>query len=133
MVDESASGYIKRSRGKSKDANDYNPNVRRAHKVYFTDDEWNIIHSKADALDMEASVYVREVSLGYKPVKPDREFRHELFRVRDDIKKFFGFISAQRWTPEERIKKLWDIGFLQVWSKGIVKELEFLDKWLRRV
>lgn len=133
MNDKSASGYIKKRRGKSKDDSDYNENVRRAHKTYFSDDEWSIILEKADNLEMAPSVYVREVALGYKPVKPDRDFRRELMLVRDDLKKFFAFISAQRWTQEERIKKLWDIGFLEVWSKGIAKELAFLNKWIRRM
>jgi len=106
--------------------------VRKAHKVYFSDDEWKSITSKANTLDMERSVYVREVSLGYNPVTPDREFRRELMAVRDDLKKFFAFVSAQRWTQDERMKKLWDIGFLKTWSKGIMKELDFLNKWIRR-
>lgn len=132
MVDNSKSGYIKKSRGRKKSSDGFNENVRKAHKIYFKDDEWKTITSKANVLDMERSVYVREVSLGYKPVTPDREFRRELMAVRDDLKKFFAFISAQRWTQDERMKKLWDIGFLQTWSKGIMKELDFLNKWIRR-
>lgn len=115
-----------------KSSDGFKENVRKAHKIYFKDDEWKTITSKANALDMERSVYVREVSLGYKPVTPDREFRRELMAVRDDLKKFFAFISAQRWTQDERMKKLWDIGFLKTWSKGIMKELDFLNKWIRR-
>lgn len=132
MGDKSKSGYIKKSRGRSKSSDNYKENVRKAHKIYFKDDEWKAITCKADALDMERSVYVREVSLGYNPVVPDREFRRELMSVRDDLKKFFGFISSKRWTQEERIKKLWDISFLQIWSNGIMKELDFLNKWIRR-
>ena len=132
MVDKSKSGYIKKSRGRKKSSDGFKENVRKAHKIYFKDNEWKAITSKANALDMERSVYVREVSLGYKPVTPDREFRRELMAVRDDLKKFFAFISAQRWTQDERMKKLWDIGFLKTWSKGIMKELDFLNKWIRR-
>ena len=132
MVDKSKSGYIKKSRGRKKSSDGFKENVRKAHKIYFKDDEWKTITSKANALDMERSVYVREVSLGYKPVTPDREFRRELMAVRDDLKKFFAFISAQRWTQDERMKKLWDIGFLKTWSKGIMKELDFLNKCIRR-
>lgn len=132
MVDKSKSGYIKKSRERKKSSDGFKENVRKAHKIYFKDDEWKAITSKANALDMERSVYVREVSLGYKPVTPDREFRRELMAVRDDLKKFFAFISAQRWTQDERMKKLWDIGFLKTWSKGIMKELDFLNKWIRR-
>ena len=132
MVDKSKSGYIKKSRGRKKSSDGFKENVRKAHKIYFKDDEWKTITSKANALDMERSVYVREVSLGYKPVTPDREFRRELMAVRDDLKKFFAFISAQRWTQDERMKKLWDIGFLKTRSKGIMKELDFLNKWIRR-
>ena len=132
MVDKSKSGYIKKSRGRKKSSDGFKENVRKAHKIYFKDDEWKTITSKANALDMERSVYVREVSLGYKPVTPDREFRRELMAVRDDLKKFFAFIAAQRWTQDERMKKLWDIGFLKTWSKGIMKELDFLNKWIRR-
>ena len=106
--------------------------MRKAHKIYYKDDEWKTVTSKSNALDMERSVYVREVSLDYNPVAPDREFRRELMAVRDDLKKFFAFISAQRWSQDERMKKLWDIGFLQTWSKGIMNELEFLNKWIRR-
>ena len=84
MGDKSKSGYIKKSRGRSKSSDDYKENVRKAHKIYFKDDEWKTITSKANALDMERSVYVREVSLGYKPVIPDREFRRDLLRRRRD-------------------------------------------------
>ena len=132
MVDKSKSGYIKKKKKKKKSSDGFKENVRKAHKIYFKDDEWKTITSKANALDMERSVYVREVSLGYKPVTPDREFRRELMAVRDDLKKFFAFISAQRWTQDERVKKLWDIGFLKTWSIGIMKELDFLNKWIRR-
>ena len=133
MSDKSASGYIKKRRGKSKDANDYNENVRRAHKTYFSDDEWRIILEKADNLEMAPSVYVREVALGYKPVKPDRDFRRELMLVRDDLKKFFAFVSLQKWPQEERRKKLSDAGFLTMWARGIAKELKFLNYWIRRL
>ena len=131
MEDKSKSGYIKKSRGRKSSAT-YKEEVRKAHKIYYKDDEWKTVTSKSNALDMERSVYVREVSLDYNPVAPDREFRRELMAVRDDLKKFFAFISAQRWSQDERMKKLWDIGFLQIWSKGIMNELEFLNKWIRR-
>lgn len=133
MEDKNKSGYIKKSRGRNKTSDGLKENVRKAHKIYFKDQEWKTITSKADALDMERSVYIREVSLGYNPVTPDREFRRELMAVRDDLKKFFAFISAKRWTQDERMKKLWDIGFFQIWSKGIMKELDFLNKWIRRL
>lgn len=131
MEDKSKSGYIKKSRGRKSSATS-KEDVRKAHKIYYKDDEWKTVTSKSNALDMERSVYVREVSLDYNPVTPDREFRRELMAVRDDLKKFFAFISAQRWSQDERMKKLWDIGFLQTWSKGIMNELEFLNKWIRR-
>ena len=131
MEDKSKSGYIKKSRGRKSSAT-FKEDVRKAHKIYYKDDEWKTVTSKSNALDMERSVYVREVSLDYNPVAPDREFRRELMAVRDDLKKFFAFISAQRWSQDERMKKLWDIGFLQIWSKGIMNELEFLNKWIRR-
>jgi hypothetical protein len=131
MEDKSKSGYIKKSRGRKSSATS-REDVRKAHKIYYKDDEWKTVTSKSNALDMERSVYVREVSLDYNPVTPDREFRRELMAVRDDLKKFFAFISAQRWSQDERMKKLWDIGFLQTWSKGIMNELEFLNKWIRR-
>lgn len=131
MEDKSKSGYIKKSRGRKTSAT-YKEDVRKAHKIYYKGDEWKTVTSKSNALDMERSVYVREVSLDYNPVAPDREFRRELMAVRDDLKKFFAFISAQRWSQDERMKKLWDIGFLQTWSKGIMNELEFLNKWIRR-
>lgn len=133
MNDRSASGYIKKRRGKSKNANDYKENVRRAHKTYFTDDEWIIIKEKADTLEMAPSVYVREVALGYNPVKPDRDFRRELMLVRDDIKKFFSFVSLQKWTQEERINKLSEFVFLSTWAKSVSKELKFLNYWIRRL
>ena len=131
MEDKSKSGYIKKSRGRKSSATS-KEDVRKAHKIYYKDDEWKTVTSKSNALDMERSVYVREVSLDYNPVTPDREFRRELMAVRDDLKKFFAFISAQRWSQDKQMKKLWDIGFLQTWSKGIMNELEFLNKWIRR-
>lgn len=131
MEDKSKSGYIKKSRGRKSSATS-KEDVHKAHKIYYKDDEWKTVTSKSNALDMERSVYVREVSLDYNPVTPDREFRRELMAVRDDLKKFFAFISAQRWSQDERMKKLWNIGFLQTWSKGIMNELEFLNKWIRR-
>lgn len=133
MSDNSASGYIKKRRGKTKDVNDFNENVRRAHKTYFSDDEWRIILEKADNVEMAPSVYVREVALGYKPVKPDREFRRGLMQVRDDLKKFFAFVSLQGWSQDERKKKLSEFGFFSVWAEGVAKELKFLDYWIRRL
>ena len=133
MNENNTSGYLKKRRGKSKDANDINENVRRAHKIYFTDDEWRITKAKADNVDSAPSVYVREVALEYKPVKPDRDFRRELMRVRDDLKKFFAFVSLQGWTQEERKQKLSEFGFLSRWAEGILKELKFLDFWIRRL
>ena len=40
MGDKSKSGYIKKSRGRSKSSDGYKENVRKAHKIYFKDDEW---------------------------------------------------------------------------------------------
>ena len=53
MVDKSKSGYIKKSRGRKKSSDGFKENVRKAHKIYFKDDEWKTITSKANALDME--------------------------------------------------------------------------------
>jgi hypothetical protein len=36
-------------------------------------------------------------------------------------------------TPQKRMEKLTDFGFLQRWINGVKKELDFLDNWIKRV
>ena len=106
---------------------------RKPHKVYYNDQEWDEITQKSGHLDMDHGVYIRDVSLGYKPVVPDREFRREMMGVRSDIKNLFKLLESLHLTPQKRIEKLTDFGFLQRWINGVKKELDFLDNWIKRV
>ena len=42
-------------------------------------------------------------------------------------------LEALHLTPQKRIEKLTDFGFLQRWIDGVKKELDFLDNWIKRV
>ena len=106
---------------------------RRQHKVYFTDAEWQIVNAKADHLNRETSVYIREVSLGYKPVIPDPEFRHGLMQVSDDIRKLFAFLKGMNLTQEDRLQIMSQDAFLNRWKAGVEKELNFINEWIKRV
>ena len=106
---------------------------RKPHKVYFNDEEWLKITQKSGRLDMDNGVYIRDTSLGYKPTVPDREFRREMMAVRSDIKSLFKMLEALHLTPQKRMEKLTDFGFLQRWIDGVKKELDFLDNWIKRV
>lgn len=106
---------------------------RRGHKIYFSPDEWKRVVAKADWVKRESSVYVREVALGYKPVVPDPEFRHELMRCRDDIKKLFSFLKRQGLAQEERLNYISQLPFLRRWIMAVEKILDFLDIWIKRV
>lgn len=124
---------IKQKRRYKRTDEDVSPKKRWPHKIYFSDDEWRRVVAKADWLNRETSVYVREVALGYKPVVPDPEFRHELWRCRDDIKKLFGFLSGLRLVEEKRYEYISIRPFLEKWTAGVEKILTFLDKWIKRV
>ena len=106
---------------------------RKLHSVYYNVEEWDKITQKSSHLDMENGVYIREDSLGYKPVVPDREFRREMMGVRSDIKSLFKVLESLHLTPQKRMEKLTDFGFLQRWINGVKKELDFLDGWIKRV
>ena len=106
---------------------------RRPHKVYFTDAEWKVIVGKADWVNRAPSVYLREVGLGYKPIVPDPEFRHELMRCRDDIKKLFSFLKRKELAQEERLNYISQLPFLRRWISAVEKILDFLDMWIKRV
>ena len=110
-----------------------NDKKRRPHKVYYNAEEWDRITQKSSALDMDHGVYIRDVSLGYKPVVPDREFRREMMGVRSDIKSLFKMLEALHLTPQKRMEKMTDFGFLQRWISGVKKELDFLDNWIKRL
>lgn len=124
---------IKQKRRYKRTDEDVSPKKRWPHKIYFSDDEWRRVVAKADWLNREPSVYGREVMLGYKPVVPDPEFRHELWRCRDDIKKLFGFLSGLRLVEEKRYEYISTRPFLEKWTAGVEKILTFLDKWIKRV
>lgn len=106
---------------------------RKSHVVYFTDEEWRSITYKASNLDMENSAYIRDVSLKYKPIVPDPEFRREMMAVRYDIKNLFKMLDALHLTEQKRLEMITSFGFLQRWINGVKKELDFLDKWIKRV
>ena len=106
---------------------------RRSHVVYYNDREWDIISSKSAHLDMDRGVYIREVSLGYKPTIPDRDFRQEMMRVRDDVKKLFQILESLNLSREKRLEKITEFGFLQRWTNGVKDELDFLDRWIKKV
>lgn len=110
-----------------------NNKKRRLHSVYCDDEEWNIISRKADALDMERSVYIREVSLGYKPTVPDREFRRQMMAIRDDILKHFQFLKSMNLTTEKRRQIISETGFQKYWTTCVKKELDFLNMWIKRL
>ena len=112
---------------------DISDDRRRPHKVYFTDDEWKVIVGKADWVNRAPSVYLREVGLGYKPIVPDPEFRHQLMRIGDDIRKLFAFLKGMNLSQEDRYQTMCEIGFLKRWTEGVSKILDFLDKWIKRV
>lgn len=106
---------------------------RKQHKVYYTDDEWQIVNDKAAHLNRETSVYIREISLGYKPVVPDPEFRHSLMQVSDDIRKLFAFLKGMNLTQEDRLQIMSQDAFLNRWKAGVEKELNFINEWIKRV
>lgn len=106
---------------------------RRGHQIYFSPDEWQRVVAKADWVKRAPAVYVREVSLGYKPAIPDPEFRHELMRCRDDIKKLFSFLKRKELAQEERLNFISQLPFLRRWITAVEKILDFLDMWMKRV
>ena len=70
--------------------------------------------------------YVRNFGQKYEAESPNSSFLIErLKRVCMENEIMLGADSIFK-------KKLWDIGFLKTWSKGIMKELDFLNKWIRR-
>ena len=98
---------------------DISDDRRRPHKVYFTDAEWKVIVGKADWVNRAPSVYLREVGLGYKPIVPDPEFRHQLMRIGDDIRKLFAFLKGMNLSQEDRYQTMCEIGFLKRWTEGV--------------
>lgn len=106
---------------------------RRGHKIYFSPDEWERVVAKADWVKRESSVYVREVALGYKPAIPDPEFRHEMMRCRDDIKKLFSFLKNKGYSQGKRLEYISQQAFLKEWMGAVEKILDFLDMWIKRV
>ena len=104
---------------------------RKKYSVWLNENERSIISEKADAVGMSFSVYMRERAMDYNPIVPDPEFRQELMRVRDDIKRLFSILDKAM-TPEQRYKKITEWGFLRDWEKKKKKELRFCDKWIDR-
>lgn len=123
----------KKKRGRKSIADGAESHARKQHKIYLSDDEWKLISEKSAALSMNRAEFIREVCLGYKPLPPDPEFRKEMLRVRMDLKNHFNFVNAQRWTEEERRKKLAEAEFFCPWTEEIYnKEIKFLDEWIKR-
>ena len=106
--------------------------ARKQHKIYLNDEEWNLIGERSRQLKMRRADYIRNVDLGYKPLPPDREFREELMKVRMDLKNFFSFIKSRQWSDGERQQRLAEVGILRRWAEVIKKEIDFLEKWIRR-
>lgn len=104
---------------------------RKKYSVWLNENERGIISEKADAVGMSFSVYMRERAMDYNPIVPDPEFRQELMRVRDDIKRLFSILDKAM-TPEQRYKKITEWGFLRDWVRAGKKELRFCDKWIDR-
>ena len=104
---------------------------RKKFSVWLNEYELRIINEKADAVGMNLSVYMRTRAMDYTPIIPDPEFRQELMRVRDDIKRLFSILDKAM-TPEQRYKKITEWGFLRDWVKAVKKELRFINKWIDR-
>ena len=108
-------------------------NVRQQHKVYFSTTEWDIVCRMAERVNRTPSVYLREVALAYKPAVPDPEFRHGLMCVGDDIRKLFAYLKGMNLTEQERYQFIGTIGFMGRWVTGVKRELDFIEKWIKRV
>lgn len=106
---------------------------RKKHAVYFSDEEWKIITEKAVSLDMDRGVFLRAVSLGYKPQKPDPELRHELMNIRHDISSLFHILRHLNLATEERWKYITEIDFLRRWEGCVETELSFIDFWIKNI
>ena len=53
-------------------------------------------------------------------------------KVRMDLKNFFSFIKSRQWSDSERQQRLAEVGILRRWAEVIKKEIDFLEKWIRR-
>lgn len=129
MDNKTNKGKAKRKRGRTA----LFDKKRKAHAVYLSIEEYAHVTEVAAQLNMDTGTFIRMVATGYKPIIPDPEFRREMMAIRYDIKNLFKILESLHLTEKKRLEMITSFGFLQRWIKGVKKELDFLDMWIKRL
>ena len=79
------------------------------------------------------SEYCRLVLMGYKPGVPDPELRDGLLAARKDMVNFINNISGLNMTREERSRFLAAMPTIRIWWKALFTEIEWIDKYMKRM
>ena len=71
--------------------------------------------------------------MGYKPGVPDPELRDGLLAARKDMVNFINNISGLNMTKEERSRFIASMPTIRIWWKALFAEIEWIDKYMKRM
>ena len=107
--------------------------ARKKHQIAFSESEWREISKYARQTNRSCAAYIREVATKHRPMLPDPQMKSELMKIRTDIIRLWGFLESRSWSQEVRIKMMSELNFLRQWTNGVIAELNWIDKWIKRL
>ena len=122
-----------RRRGRPRKSSSDNSPIRKTRTLRLTEDEVSHIAENARRCRKNFSEYCRQVLMGYKPGVPDPELRDGLLAARKDMMNFINNISGLNMTREERSRFLASMPTIRIWWKALFTEIEWIDKYMKRM
>ena len=122
-----------RRRGRPRKSSSDNSPIRKTRTLRLTEEEVRHITENARRFQKNFSEYCRQVLMGYKPGVPDPELRDGLLAARKDMVNFINNISGLDMTKEERSRFLASMPTIRIWWKALFAEIEWIDKYMKRM
>lgn len=133
MQDSTRELRIMRRRGRPRKSSSDNSPIRKTRTLRLTEEEVRHITENAKRCRKNFSEYCRQVLMGYKPGVPDPELRDGLLAARKDMVNFINNISGLNMTREERSRFLASMPTIRIWWKALFTEIEWIDKYMKRM
>ncbi len=109
-----------------------NPSKERPIRhIRMSDEEWEFARENAHLCHKQTGTYIRLLATGYRPLVPDPELKHQLAKVRIDIVNYAKHLEGL--SDTDRTLLLKDPDTHEIWTKGVKKELDFIDDLMRRL
>ena len=133
MKDDATPKRIMRRRGRPRKSSSDKSPIRKTRTLRLTEEEVRHITENARRCRKNFCEYCRQVLMGYKPGVPVPELRDGLLASRKDMVNFINNISGMNMTREERSRFLASMPNIRIWWKALFAEIEWIDKYMKRM